>query len=94
MVFLSLLAEIGRDFMSDYKKKQYPISDDERNLLKNLLYAKRPSLVIDAFSIEMTTTLLQCLRDGEWLNDEVINFYMAMLQGKGTSTTATLLTIE
>eukprot|EP00457_Paulinella_chromatophora_P014247 gb/GEZN01014648.1/.p1 GENE.gb/GEZN01014648.1/~~gb/GEZN01014648.1/.p1 ORF type:complete len:214 (-),score=28.10 gb/GEZN01014648.1/:177-818(-) len=27
----------------------------------------------------MTNTILQCLRPGQWLNDEVMNFYMAMI---------------
>jgi len=31
-------------------------------------------------NIELTRELLQCMRQGQWLNDEVMNFYMALLQ--------------
>jgi len=32
------------------------------------------------FSVDLTRGQLQCLRPGEWLNDEVINFYYKLLQ--------------
>lgn len=37
-------------------------------------------LVIDMFGIDMTVRKLSCLRPKVWLNDEVINFFMSMLQ--------------
>jgi sentrin-specific protease 1 len=37
-------------------------------------------IVIDKFDIQMTRHKLLCLTDGIWLNDEVINFYMKLLQ--------------
>lgn len=36
--------------------------------------------LFEKFSIPMTRRLIQCLKPGTWLNDEVINFYMCMLQ--------------
>eukprot|EP00775_Hariotina_reticulata_P005601 gene5601-5839_t len=33
-------------------------------------------------NIELTRELLQCMRHGQWLNDEVMNFYMALLQDR------------
>jgi sentrin-specific protease 1 len=37
-------------------------------------------VIIDKFSIDMTRAKLICLKPSTWLNDEVINFYMNMLQ--------------
>ena len=31
-------------------------------------------------NIKLTRGLLACLNDHQWLNDEVINFYMGLLQ--------------
>ena len=40
----------------------------------------RSRVVAHKYNIEMTVSKMQCLRPGTWLNDEAINFYMAMLQ--------------
>ena len=32
------------------------------------------------FNIDLDRNCFRCLRNGEWLNDEVINFYLGMLQ--------------
>lgn len=71
MVFDSLLQEIAADYMAEFRKKKYPITDPERAELDRLFNDRKGQLVIDAFSIEMTTTLLQCLKPSQWLNDEV-----------------------
>jgi len=36
------------------------------------------------FNVDLTRGQLQCLRPGEWLNDEVINFYYKLLQERST----------
>jgi Ulp1 family protease len=36
--------------------------------------------ILERHNIPMTVGKFKCLRDGTWLNDEVINFYMSMLQ--------------
>jgi sentrin-specific protease 1 len=38
------------------------------------------NIVIEKFNIPMTNKQIKCLQGKEWLNDEVINFYMLMLQ--------------
>lgn len=58
--------------------------DDENELdsIKELL-RKSPNnkdIVIDKFNIDITVSKLVCLRPNTWLNDEVVNFYMCMLQ--------------
>jgi sentrin-specific protease 1 len=35
--------------------------------------------VINRFNIELKTSHMACLREGRWLNDEVINFFMELL---------------
>eukprot|EP01038_Epipyxis_sp_PR26KG_P015741 gene15741-21309_t len=39
-------------------------------------------VVIDKFKIGMTRHKIKCLAPGAWVNDEVINFYMCMLQAR------------
>ena len=41
---------------------------------------KQEILAICKFSIDMTVHKLRCLRRRTWLNDEVVNFYMCLLQ--------------
>lgn len=40
-------------------------------------------LVIEKFNIRITLRTLSCLRPGEWLSDEVLNFYLALVQEAG-----------
>ena len=35
------------------------------------------------FNIDLDRNCFRCLRNGEWLNDEAINLYMALLQVTG-----------
>lgn len=42
------------------------------------------AVVIEKYNIPMTERNLKCLTHLTWLNDEVINFYMSMLQEKDT----------
>lgn len=39
-------------------------------------------IVIEKYAIPMSERKLQCLRPLTWLNDEVVNYYMALLQDK------------
>lgn len=43
------------------------------------------TVLIDKFNIPVTYKTLQCLRDGEWLSDEVVNFYFSLIQEKSVS---------
>jgi Ulp1 family protease len=52
---------------------------DERRVLSVLAGPPSQEVLIDKFNIDMTRSKFACLRPGTWLNDEVINFYMAML---------------
>ena len=56
------------------------LSDLEREEAEELVYSLQPnSIIIEKFNVEITAGHLACLRSGDWLNDEIINFYMNML---------------
>ena len=58
-----------------------PLTDDEN---REVEFALAPpynhSVLIDMFNVEITKHKISCLRPSTWLNDEVINFYMQLLQ--------------
>jgi sentrin-specific protease 1 len=61
--------------------RHVPLSTDEEVNARTIV--RGPStreMVVDKFSIDMTREKIVCLRPGVWLNDEVLNFYMSMLQ--------------
>ena len=62
--------------------RRAPLSDNDLQLVNDFLNKKHFShgVVTDKFNMDMTEHKLSCLIDGTWLNDEVINFYMCMLQ--------------
>ena len=41
---------------------------------------KKNYVVVDKYGIEMSTEHIQCLNNRIWLNDDVMNFYMGLLQ--------------
>lgn len=55
---------------------------------KALHFLQSPSLsssvIIDKFNIPITQSVLRCLEPMEWCNDEVINFYLQLLQERNT----------
>lgn len=61
------------------------MSLDDRDEAEELVYYTNPdALVADKFGLKITGNNLQCLRKGQWLNDEVINFYMQLVQQRST----------
>ncbi|KAG1338685.1 ubiquitin-like-specific protease ESD4 [Cocos nucifera] len=60
-----------------------PLTDEEENEVSCALWggSSREVLVThEASNIEITREILQCLSSGAWLNDEVINVYLELLQ--------------
>eukprot|EP01038_Epipyxis_sp_PR26KG_P006123 gene6123-8439_t len=57
------------------------ISKEEEDAANKILSGPdNHQVVIEKFKIDMTRNKIKCLEPGAWLNDEVINFYMCMLQ--------------
>lgn len=58
-----------------------PMSNDLQQQVDNLLSTRPTDTVVTMkFNIDISSRKLQCLQPRSWLNDEIINFYMAMLQ--------------
>ena len=82
---------------SALKKKPRPsymtLTTEDKSLAENLLFhtthADLKRVVADRNNIQVTVEKLQCLRDREWLNDEVINFYFDMLNDLSASSKKT-----
>jgi len=58
-----------------------PLEQHDTNLVENILSGPaNDDVIIYKFATLMTRAKLKCLHDEEWLNDEVINFYMLLLK--------------
>lgn len=78
-VFNSMTLEEQQHHLTQLRK--YVLTPEEIAIIKNHL-AKRPSdeKIMEKFNIDMTVKKMLCLNTEKYLNDEVINFYMMMLQ--------------
>jgi len=71
---------------------QFPIlSDEEQNLVQRTLRRAEHEIVSNHGDIELTVSDVQRLSGYEWLNDEVINFYLSMLKERSTNSTTKCL---
>ncbi|CAE7739236.1 SENP1 [Symbiodinium pilosum] len=73
------------------KRRVPPITLEEEKLADDALFGQggADEVIASRFSVEVTRRQLECLRPGEWLNDEVINFYYKLLQERSkTGTTS------
>ncbi len=62
------------------------LTEDDRMELSALLSGPADDeVLIDKYNIDMTRKKLSCLKPQTWLNDEVINFYVAMMMQEGGS---------
>ena len=62
-------------------KQRAPLSRHDRDEADALLTRTPPaSLVASAFSIDIRGKELSCLRRRQWLNDEVINMYLQLIE--------------
>ncbi len=60
--------------------RKAPISDEDDAKIRRVLAGPSShDVLIDKFNIDITRDKIHCLRQRTWLNDEVVNFYMAML---------------
>eukprot|EP01027_Heterolobosea_sp_BB2_P023931 GEZU01036000.1.p1 GENE.GEZU01036000.1~~GEZU01036000.1.p1 ORF type:complete len:661 (-),score=139.66 GEZU01036000.1:41-2023(-) len=80
LVCKQLIDEMSREVVFEMKEF-LPLSEKE---LAEVRDALNPNLdpdevLVSGFKVDMYRRLLLCLEDREWLNDEVINFYMNLL---------------
>ncbi len=70
------------------EKELVPLTDKEEELVNQLLYkGLRSEVLCTKFNIDMTRDKISCLRDRQWLNDEVINYYMNMILERSQNST-------
>lgn len=64
--------------------KLVPLNDDEAETVDRILFYENDAnkLLGEVANIEITVDLIRCLRPRTWLNDEAINYYMAMLEDR------------
>lgn len=70
------------------KKRGIPaLTEEEKKVADEALWgdASPDEVVVSRFSVDVKKSQLECLRPGEWLNDEVINFYYKLLQERSKS---------
>lgn len=63
-------------------QRKSPLSSEELQAITRILQQSSSSraLVIDKFNIDITEGKIAGLKPRTWLNDEIVNFYMCMLQ--------------
>lgn len=66
---------------SEEEEEAYPeLTDDHQGVIKRVLYGgSRSEVIVNKFNISITRNDLATLIGDNWLNDEVINFYMNLL---------------
>lgn len=67
----------------DLHKPFTPLTDEEESEVSHALWGGGSHEVLvlhEASNIQITRDILQCLRTGAWLNDEVINVYLGLLK--------------
>jgi sentrin-specific protease 1 len=62
--------------------RKMPLDCADVDEIRKLLQGRPndPRLVMDKFNIDITVSKIVCLKPNTWLNDEIVNFYMCLLQ--------------
>ncbi|EQC28611.1 hypothetical protein SDRG_13690 [Saprolegnia diclina VS20] len=67
------------------------LSEEDEQTVKDALSSGPSNKVLcQKFNVDITRALIQCLRPGQWLNDEIINFYFQMLAERDVHVSAAL----
>ena len=80
-VFDAILGEIPPSALKKRSRPRYMmLTEEEREEAETVLNRPGgPDIVACRNNIEISADKIQCLQDKEWLNDEVINYYMDLL---------------
>jgi len=62
--------------------KYRPLTSSENKIIARTMSLPASNIIQTRFGINMKVSLLQCLTPGVWLNDEVINFWLGMIQDR------------
>ncbi|KAL9656639.1 hypothetical protein ABK040_002910 [Willaertia magna] len=70
------------------EKEFFFLSKIDLDKISKVLYGnKLQEVLVTKYNVDMTRDKLLCLKDGEWLNDEVINFYLNMIKDRNDRNT-------
>eukprot|EP00817_Percolomonadidae_sp_ATCC50343_P005812 CAMPEP_0117419814 /NCGR_PEP_ID=MMETSP0758-20121206/1295_1 /TAXON_ID=63605 /ORGANISM="Percolomonas cosmopolitus, Strain AE-1 (ATCC 50343)" /LENGTH=367 /DNA_ID=CAMNT_0005201093 /DNA_START=638 /DNA_END=1737 /DNA_ORIENTATION=+ len=77
---------IGKSLKFMMQKEFLPFDDKESALIDLIMdqKLKASEVLVSAFSVTLTRRVFACLKSGQWLNDEIINFYMQLLGKRKT----------
>jgi len=67
------------------KQKFRPLTSIEKKVIRATMRLPGSRIVQSRFGIEMSVRLLKCLSPGVWLNDEVVNFWLGMIQERSNN---------
>lgn len=72
----------ARDAQELLVERNLPPNHGDIQKTRNILCSDMAAdtIIIAKFNVNMTCAKIRCLRPGQWLNDEAVNFYMCMLQ--------------
>ena len=78
-IFNLIFNEILKEII--LKEKEFKeITKKEEKIIKSILYEKnKKEIIVSGFNVDLTCNDVLCLRNGNWLNDEVINFIMNLI---------------
>jgi sentrin-specific protease 1 len=71
------------------EKEFIPMTQKDQQKVQNILsiYKDEEEVIVEGYQVEMKRSKMLCLRPGQWLNDEVINFYLGMCGTRGENAT-------
>ncbi|KAG0000981.1 SUMO1 sentrin specific peptidase 1 [Modicella reniformis] len=80
---------IEKELAARKQKDQFtPIAKDDEDRIKEALSDGYPNCVVaEGFNVSLLKKDVQTLRPGEWLNDEVINFYGNLIMARSKEST-------
>jgi hypothetical protein len=83
-IYEQLVRELSTEVVDD-EKEFFPMTHKDERIAQNILSRNLDSqeIVSQGYNIDMTRDKLLCLRPGQWLNDEVINFYLSLCSTRG-----------
>jgi len=81
---LDLLRRLSVAALPPKRSRVPPLTAEELELADTSLDSGDGSeILVSRFNVELTRKQLSCLHPGQWLNDEVINFYCKLLEERG-----------
>lgn len=83
-IYDKILSEIISNTV-ETEKEFFPLSKKDETFVNNIFAQRninRDEVLVDKYKIDITWQKIQCLKHTDWLNDEVINFYLNMVKDR------------